>query len=304
MQSVEFISLHEKHAILDVLLILFFRWMDPMESSTVSSTETSSSMSTSTPTPFTTRKPSVSTTTPSWWHQETTPFHKPGYYAPEQSKDHNEDDESNDDVASKPASKPTAKPQLGDLSLLSVSNFPHFEYFVKPNSKSFVKKPEYEYLHQYPAELLQDIENEPYELSRKTDQENIDAFRRIYDDFFARVRVFGPVTGKKRVPPTRPYVLFLIFYDVCKREAKRLALQEFTVGLNRVIAIQSAIKYLTHTLVFKQGYSQTMLKMLHETSEYSAERQLYTLLDKLSAQKSIVATDFIMRMNEIMTGNI
>lgn len=180
-----------------------------------------------TETPTTTRKPLVSTTTPSWWHHETTPFHKPGNFAPEKIReDEDEIDDHNEPF--KPTSKPS-KPQLGDLSVLSISNFPHFDYYVKPNSKSFVKKPEYEYLHQYPAELLQDIENEPFDLTRKTDQENINEFRRTYDDFFTRVRAYGPVTGKKRVPPTRPYVLFLIFYDVCKREAKRLALQEFTV---------------------------------------------------------------------------
>lgn len=100
---------------------------------------------------------------------------------------------------------------------------------MQPISKSFVRKPEYEYLHQYPAELLQDIENEAYERPKANDQDAINDFRRTYDDFFARVRVFSPITGKKRVPPTRPYVLFLIFYDLCKREAKRLHLQEFTV---------------------------------------------------------------------------
>lgn len=264
-----------------------------IEESTVSSTQTSEQT--------TTRKPLVSTTTPSYWHHETTPFHKPGYFAPDQSKDH---DENDDDVhgPSKPITKPTSKPQLGDLSFLSISSFPHFEYFVKPNSKSFVKKPEYEYLHQYPAELLQDIENEPYELTRKTDQENVDEFRRVYDDFFTRVRVYSPITGKKRVPPTRPYVLFLIFYDVCKREAKRLALQEFTVCLLAFYCEKMHCLSIIH--LSEQGYSQSMLQRLHETSKYSAERQLYTLLDELAAQKSISANDFVMRMNEIMTGKM
>lgn len=45
-----------------------------------------------------------------------------------------------------------------------------------------------------------------------------------------------------------------------------------------------------------------MMARLHETSKYSAERQLYTLMDELLAQKSIHATDVLMRMNEIMTG--
>lgn len=177
-------------------------------------------------TPWTTRQPLVSTSTPSWWNRETTPYHKPGYFAPERQEepiDHRPP--GNVQYESKPNG-----PQIGDLSLLSISSYPHFEYFVKPNSKTFNKKPEYEFLHQYPAELLQDIENEPYQQSKVSEQEIINEFRRVYDDFFTRVRVFAPVTGKKRVPPTRPYVLFLIIYDLFKREAKRLSLQEFTVG--------------------------------------------------------------------------
>lgn len=97
------------------------------------------------------------------------------------------------------------------------------------HTKAFAKKPEYEFLNQYPAELLQDIENESYEAPKGTDQEMANEFRRVYDDFFTRVRIFAPITGKKRIPPTRPYVLFLILYDLCKREAKRLGLHEFTV---------------------------------------------------------------------------
>lgn len=178
----------------------------------------------------TTRRPLVSTTTPSWWHPETTPYHRPGYFAPQTS----ENSASTNGASRQPlTSKPNSKPQIGDLSVLSIASFPYFDYFVPSNTKSFARKPEYELLDQYPAELLQDIENEPYEQHKGTDQEIVNDFRRIYDDFFARVRVFSPITGKKRVPPTRPYVLFLIFYDLCKREAKRLGLQEFTVWIRR-----------------------------------------------------------------------
>lgn len=182
-------------------------------------------MTTSKPRP-TKRQPLVSTTTPSWWHPETTPFHNPGYFAPQISAN----SVSADTVSKQPlASKPSSKPQIGDLAVLSIANFPYFDYFVPSNTKSFERKSEYELLDQYPAELLQDIESEPYDEHKGTDREIINKFRRIYDDFFARVRVFSPITGKKRVPPTRPYVLFLIFYDLCKREARRLGLQEFTV---------------------------------------------------------------------------
>lgn len=46
-----------------------------------------------------------------------------------------------------------------------------------------------------------------------------------------------------------------------------------------------------------------MLIRLHETSNYSAERQLYTLMNELLQQNSIVANDVKMRITEIMTGN-
>lgn len=45
-----------------------------------------------------------------------------------------------------------------------------------------------------------------------------------------------------------------------------------------------------------------MLARLHETSKYSAERQLYTLMYELLQQNSIVATDIKMRIDEIMIG--
>lgn len=178
----------------------------------------------------TTRRPlgGGSTTTPSWWHPETTPYHKPGYFAPQISANSVSAAAASASVTQEPlASKP--KPQIGDLSVLSIADFPYFEYYVPSDTKSFVRKPGYEFLDQYPAELLQDIESEPYEQRKGTDQEIVNDFRRVYDDFFARVRKISPIVGKKRVPPTRPYVLFLIFYDLCKREAKRLGLQEFTV---------------------------------------------------------------------------
>lgn len=96
---------------------------------------------------------------------------------------------------------------------------------------------EYEFLHQLPADLLQDIESEPYESSARTDMEAVNAFRKIYDDFFERIRystaLAGPQTGRKRVPPTKPYVLFLFLYDQLKRDAKRLNLQDFEVKLEK-----------------------------------------------------------------------
>lgn len=91
--------------------------------------------------------------------------------------------------------------------------------------------PEYElqFLHPLPSGLLQDILYEPYEQSSLSDADNINEFRRLYDDFYGRVVSDGSQTGKKRIPPTKPYVQFLMLYDLLKREAKRLMLQKFEV---------------------------------------------------------------------------
>lgn len=185
-------------------------------------------------TSYSTRRPS--STTPTWWNYQTTPFHKPGYYAPLTQNMNNKP------IYDDPfAAKPTNRPQFGDLSVLSIVNQPYFDYFVsKP--RTFIKKPEYQYLHGLPAELLQDIENEPYELAKGSDLEVINEFRRVYDDFYARIRIFSPITGKKRVPPTRPYVLFLMLYDLCKREAKRLSLHDFEVSCSLLSYIYLLIR--------------------------------------------------------------
>lgn len=179
------------------------------------------------PTTSSTQRPS--TTTPSWWNQQTTPFHKPGYFAPESLSNFNDKPISHNPIG---ITKPPRKPQFGDLSYLSIASHPYFDYYVHSKTKLFAKKPEYQYLHQLPAELLQDIEAEPFDLPNVSDQENVNEFRRVYDDFYTRTRIYAPITGKKRVPPTRPYVLFLMLYDLYKREAKRLALHEFEVSLS------------------------------------------------------------------------
>lgn len=181
-----------------------------------------------------------SSTTPSWWNPPSpTPSHKPGNIPPEKVPLVYPNQQYTPTKPSKPLTTFHSIPQnmhgphFGDLALLSLSNQPYFNYYVPmqhwPN-RAFVKKPEYQYLHQLPAELLQDIENEAYEAPELPDQAIIDNFRRVYDDFHTRIRGVASLTGKKKIPETRPYVLFLMIYDLCKREAKRLALQEVEVS--------------------------------------------------------------------------
>lgn len=92
---------------------------------------------------------------------------------------------------------------------------------------------ELQFLHPLPSELLQNILYEPYDQPSMNDADNVNEFRRVYDDFYGRVASNdGSETGKKRVPPTRPYVQFLMLYDLLKRESKRLMLQTFEVRIS------------------------------------------------------------------------
>lgn len=85
-----------------------------------------------------------------------------------------------------------------------------------------------QFLHQLPAGLLQDIRSERYEQPALLDADNVNELLKVYDDFYGRS---DPVTGKKKVPPTKPYVQMLMLYDLLKREAKRLMLNKFEVSL-------------------------------------------------------------------------
>lgn len=85
-----------------------------------------------------------------------------------------------------------------------------------------------QFLHQLPSGLLQDILYERYEQPAFLDKDNVDEFRKVYDDFYGRNQ---PVTGRKKVPPTKPYVQLLMLYDLLKREAKKLMLNKFQVKM-------------------------------------------------------------------------
>lgn len=192
-----------------------------------------------------------SSSSPPWQPPPPTHHHGPGNFAPEHMPAIHTTSKQKPTKPSKPIAVGIQDTQqnalgslLGDLAYLSISNQPFFNQFVPvqhwPN-KDFVKKPEYQYLHQLPAELLQDIESEPLESPKLPDHAIIDNFRKVYDDFHTRIRGTSSLTGKKKVPETRPYVLFLMVYDLCKREAKRLALQEVEVSFDFVWTFEQKI---------------------------------------------------------------
>lgn len=82
-------------------------------------------------------------------------------------------------------------------------------------------------LDPYPKKLLEDIAKERDHLPAIMDEDNVDEFRKIYDDSWAFR--YKPLTGKKKTPPTKPYVEMLLLYDLLKKDAKRLAFNKYNV---------------------------------------------------------------------------
>jgi hypothetical protein len=80
-----------------------------------------------------------------------------------------------------------------------------------------------------PRELLNDINKENFEPPAQLDEDNVQEFRKKYDDALKYVKT--SISGKKRVPPTEPYVKMLLLYDLLKRESKVLMLNKFVVSL-------------------------------------------------------------------------
>jgi hypothetical protein len=126
------------------------------------------------------------------------------------------------------------------------------------------------YLSILPKKLLLDIYRDYNRLPAILDIDNVNEFRKIFDDSYYNFGKYEPssemmknsmriqgeelqfltlkfinnifcnisalmqratLTGKKKPPPTRPYVLMLMLYDLLKREAKALKLHNFSVSL-------------------------------------------------------------------------
>ncbi|XP_037039202.1 mucin-5AC [Bradysia coprophila] len=227
------------------------------------------STTTARPTYQYTTKPTIpstrQTTQRPWYADQTTHAHNPGYYQPSSPLYDYPDS----------AHRPTQKPQTGNLPLLSISQTQFFDWFLQMKTKGLSEMSEYDlqFLHQLPSGLLQDILYERYEQPAFLDKDNVDEFRKVYDDFYGRNQ---PVTGRKKVPPTKPYVQLLMLYDLLKREAKKLMLNKF------------------------QGYSPEMLEELHKTSQGSAERQLHTLLYRMITQDDVNKPDIVVRVTAII----
>lgn len=87
-------------------------------------------------------------------------------------------------------------------------------------------------LDPFPKKLLEDIAKEKDHLPAIMDEDNVDEFRKIYDDSWAFR--YKPLTGKKKTPPTKPYVEMLLLYDLLKKDAKRLAFNKYNVSKRQI----------------------------------------------------------------------
>lgn len=129
-----------------------------------------------------------------------------------------------------------------------------------------------------PASLVKDVNNELSELPAISDADNVKVFLSKYDD---SVRYQLNSAGKKKVPPAKPYVEFLILFDVLKRDTKAAKLEAF------------------------QGYTKRMERELYELSSRSSEIQLYYVFKRMleGDTKKVLRDDAVKRVNDIIKGN-
>lgn len=225
------------------------------EEETTAAVETTS---TTTETAITKKPTSSWFQSPSWWTSTTTKRtiptrkHKPGLYAPFTA----------DQLYNKPTfTENTPRTEQGE------TRFDPFLNIIKQENTFF------NVLNILPLSLTRDIKDEHDEQDQLTEVENLDNFLRSYDD---KYKSGDSITGKKRIPPTKPYVEFLLIYDLLKRDAKSGNLSKY------------------------EGYTDKMVRDLHEISSFSAQRQMYTLLKKMLERNEIQRSDVVKRVQNMI----
>lgn len=219
--------------------------------------------STTTPSarPTTTRRPAGSTSgwwqPPSWWEtpQRTTSTERPTA-----------------------APTPPHRPALFAPTSLKTAPLEGQALFNEINDDSDFDK--------LPLSLIRDIQTEALHDDFTNDVESLDNFLRLYDDNYGRAAFdvesamdrwsSTSTAGKKRVPPTKPYVDFLLVYDLLKRDAKAANLSKY------------------------EGYSEDLIQQLYELSNASSTRQLHTLFQRMLDRGDIQRSDVVARVQGII----
>uniref|UniRef100_A0A182T3F0 Uncharacterized protein n=1 Tax=Anopheles maculatus TaxID=74869 RepID=A0A182T3F0_9DIPT len=228
-------------------------------------------------TPLTTAKPADTTLFP------TSP-HKPGYYGPEKPPP-----TVVTTTSKPPATTTTETPKVNEspatTESLLWSDKPFTEWFLQSKRKKVQQSSPLnaQLLDPLPAEVLQNFNQEPYEPLALRPEDNANEFRRLYDDNYR-----GPISvlvlekgtkkgGKKRVPPTKPYLHMLVLYDLLKREAKK------------------------NMYSIYEGYSEAILSELYQMNFVTAKDQLHYALTQLLERKDIEKSDVVSRSKQMIT---
>ena len=243
---------------------------EPLSSTTVeppfsaSSNENSASDGEINYTTTTTTTRPISTSTSSWWNP-------PAWWSPLSS------------TTQAPTQKPTPphKPALYSPEIIKQLKLPleGYDIFYELGSTP-------EGFNSLPLSLIRDIITETNHDDFNNDVESLDNFLRLYDDNYGRATFDADsamdrwsttsTAGKKRVPPTKPYVEFLLVYDLLKRDAKSSNLSKY------------------------EGYSDDILKELNKLAQMSSQRQLYTLFKRMLDRGDVQRSDVISRIQGII----
>ncbi|XP_058055595.1 uncharacterized protein LOC131207005 [Anopheles bellator] len=208
-----------------------------------------------------------------------TSSHKPGYYGPEKPPP-----PPAAPAVTTMATSSTESPKPSTESLLW-SDKPFAEWFLQRKRHQIQDNglESFKFLDPLPLAVLQAFNREPYEPLALRPVDNAQEFRRIYDDSYR-----GPVAivvveqstkkgGKKRVPPTKPYLHMLVLYDLLKREAKKAMYNHY------------------------EGYSEAILKELSEMDFLTAKDQLSHVLTELLERKDIEKSDVVSRAKQMIS---
>ncbi|XP_065094400.1 uncharacterized protein ImpE3 [Ochlerotatus camptorhynchus] len=205
----------------------------------------------------TTAKPT--TTTAAVPTQRPTALHKPGYFGPEKPPP-TQSSFATATISSTSAQEQTTIPSTETAETLLWNDKQFFEWFLQNKYKQIKLDNDYnlQLLDPLPLRLLEDIEGERYELPALLDKDNVNEFRKIYDDKYResetdlqQINIAGGNkphlmdnrhdsvssssimkggSGRKRVPPTKPYIHMLMLYDLLKREAKKFMFNLYEVS--------------------------------------------------------------------------
>lgn len=270
----------------------------------------------------TTAKPTTTTAAAPAPQQRPTVPHKPGYFGPAKPPPlPPSSSSSGGTIPSTSASQQTTttKPSTETAETLLWNDKQFFEWFLQSKYKQIKLDNDYnlQLLDPLPLRLLQDIEGERYELPALLDKDNVNEFRKIYDDKYRESETdsqqmsnvggnkphlidnrhdswtsitAGSISspnksagegakgsGRKRVPPTKPYIHMLMLYDLLKREAKKFMFNLY------------------------EGFSPEILTELSQFKADNSQQQLLFVLSRMLEEKNIDKADVVSRTKAMIT---